>query len=33
MSVSMERAVGVALAVAVAMEIVLGFAAEVILFW
>jgi hypothetical protein len=31
MSVSMERAVGVA--VAVAMEIVLGFAAEVILFW
>jgi hypothetical protein len=33
MSVSMERAVGVTLAVAVAMEIFLGIAAEVILFW
>jgi hypothetical protein len=33
MSWSVERAVGVTLAVAVAMEIVLGIAAEVILFW
>jgi uncharacterized protein (DUF1330 family) len=33
MSVLMERAVGVTLAVAVAMEIVLGIAAEVFLFW
>jgi hypothetical protein len=33
MRLSMERAVGVTLAVAVAMEIVLGIAAEVILFW
>jgi hypothetical protein len=30
---SIERAVGVTLAVAVAMEIVLGIAAEVIIFW
>jgi len=33
MNLSVERAVGVTLAVAVAMEIVLGIAAEVILFW
>jgi hypothetical protein len=33
MTSSIERAVGVALAVAVAMEIVLGIAAEVIVFW
>jgi hypothetical protein len=33
MIMSIERALGVTLAVAVAMEIVLGIAAEVIVFW
>jgi hypothetical protein len=33
MITSIERALGVTLAVAVAMEIVLGIAAEVIVFW